>query len=47
MHKPRILQVASVLLGRDDPFMRIALAFSAAAAFLKVGKSGTICTMPV
>lgn len=47
MHKPGVLQVTSVLLGRADPFMRIALALSVAAAVLKVGKNGTIYTMPI
>lgn len=47
MLKPRLLQITSVLLGRPDPFMRIALALSVAAAVLKIGKNGTIYTMPV
>lgn len=42
MHKPRLLQVTSLLLGRADPFMRIGLAFSVAAAVLKVGKNASL-----
>lgn len=47
MDKTGLLQVPSVLLGRFDPFVRIALAHSVATAVLKIGQNGTIYAMSV
>lgn len=47
MDKTGLLQVPSALLGRFDPFVRIALAHSVATAVLKIGQNGTIYAMPV
>lgn len=47
MDRAGFLQVPSILLGRFDPFMGIALAHSVATAVLKIGQNGTISAMPI